>query len=511
MAVLLIMSGNEKKEFGDYQTPIDFCYKVCEYIKQQGFSATAKAIIEPTCGIGNFLSAAFTVFGCSNTFGIEINEKYARLSKEAVPSAKVIVDNIFDINTRCLCGANDVLVIGNPPWATNAGLFYNLPQKANFKGLRGIDALTGSSNFDICEYIILQLLHEYKNTNSTICMLCKTSVARNIILEIARCQICYDKIEMLNFNSKKIFGISTAACILVLKLSSDKKNTSVICGVKNFENGSLLDTLIVKDGVLKTISTQADLEGTCQLVWRSGVKHDCSKVMELDIKDGKLINKQKSVVEIEGDLVFPLVKSSGFKAPVLTEFTKFIIITQTKLKQDTTYIQNAYPQTWGYLNDNINYFNKRKSVIYKGAAPFSMFGIGDYTFSPYKVGLSGFYKKPLFCLLHSTKPVMTDDTTYFLAFEDYNIAYTMMLLLNSQTVQDFLASIAFLDSKRPYTIKLLSRLDLKRCIATVSFREITNTEAKLQLPRYITAEMYAQLENYIRVADLFPPGQHNFP
>ncbi len=42
------MSGNEKKEFGDYQTPIDFCYKVCEYIQRQGFAVEAKAILEPT-------------------------------------------------------------------------------------------------------------------------------------------------------------------------------------------------------------------------------------------------------------------------------------------------------------------------------------------------------------------------------------------------------------------------------------------------------------------------------
>lgn len=491
------MSGDEKREFGDYQTPIDFCFKVCEYIRQQGFAVATKAILEPTCGVGNFLSAASSTFGYTNVFGIEINEKYAQFSREAVPSAKVIVDNIFDVNTKQICGTNDVLAIGNPPWATNANLFHNLPQKNNFKGLRGIDALTGYSNFDICEYIILQLLGEYKNTNSTICMLCKTSVARNVVLEIARSQICYDKIEILNFNSNKIFGISAAACVFIIKLSTEVKHTSVVCDVKNFDNGSLLDTLIVKGGTLKTLNTQVDLEGTCQLVWRSGIKHDCSKIMELNLKDGKLINKQKTVVDIERDLVFPLVKSSAFKKPILTDFTKFVIVTQTRPRQDTTYIQYSYPQTWEYLNDNMDYFSKRKSVIYRNSTPFSMFGIGDYSFSPYKVGLSGFYKKPLFCLLHSTKPVMTDDTTYFLAFKDYNIAYTMMLLLNSKTVQSFLSSIAFLDSKRPYTAKLLSRLDLEKCITIVSFDEITDTEEELQLPRYITTEMYAQLKNYI--------------
>ena len=491
------MSGDEKKEFGDYQTPIDFCYKVCEYIKRQGFAVGVKAILEPTCGVGNFLSSASSIFGRSNIFGIEINEKYAQFSREAAPSAKVITDNIFDVNTKQVCGTSDVLAIGNPPWATNADLFYNLPKKNNFKGVRGIEALTGSSNFDICEYIILKLIGEYKHTNSTICMLCKTSVARNVMLEIARNQICYDKIEILNFNSNKIFGVSAAACVFIIKLSLEEKHTSVVCDVKNFDDGSLQDTLIVKDGAVKTLNTLVDLEGACQLVWRSGIKHDCSKVMELSLTGGKLIDKQNAIVDIERDLVFPLVKSSAFKQPILTSFTKFVIITQTKPKQDTKYIRSLYPHTWEYLNRNMDYFDKRKSVIYRNSVPFAMFGIGDYSFSPYKVGLSEFYKKPQFCLLHSTKPVMTDDTAYFLSFKDYDIAYAMMLLLNSKTVQQFLMSIAFLDNKRPYTVKLLSCLDLKKCIATVSFREIANTEVELQLPRYITAGMYAQLKNYI--------------
>lgn len=492
------MSGNEKKEFGDYQTPIDFGYRVCDYIKKQGLANSVKAILEPTCGIGNFLLAASNTFGCDQVVGIEINEEYANTSKEKVPSAVVAVKNIFDVNTKELCGADDVLIIGNPPWATNSNLLYNLPQKINFKGLRGIDALTGSSNFDICEYIILQLLDEYKDTDSVICMLCKTSVARNVILEISRNQIVHSKVEMLNFNSNKVFGISAAACVLVIKLSSRGENTGeVVCEVKNFDDESVVDTLIVSNGTIKTTNTKIDLEGKCQLIWRQGVKHDCGKVMELDLKGGELINKNRVSVHIEDELVFPLVKSSHFKKPIMHEFSKFVIVTQSKPKQDTSYIQTEYPLTWEYLNDNIESFNNRKSVIYKKSAPFSMFGIGDYSFARYKVGLSGFYKKPLFCLLHSDKPVMTDDTAYFLAFNNYDIAYCMMLLLNSKTVQEFLLSIAFLDNKRPYTVKLLSRLDLKKCVDAISFDDIKQTETELQLAEYATEEMYHTLAQFI--------------
>ena len=116
-----------------------------------------------------------------------------------MPNATIAVGNIFGLDTRRICKENDVLIIGNPPWATNSNLSFNLPQKINFKGLRGIEALTGSSNFDICEYIILQLLEQYKNTNSIVCMICKTSVARNIILEMSRKHIAHQKIELLTF------------------------------------------------------------------------------------------------------------------------------------------------------------------------------------------------------------------------------------------------------------------------------------------------------------------------
>ena len=56
-----------------------------------------------------------------------------------------------------------------------------------------------------------------------------------------------------------------------------------------------------------------------------------------------------------------------------------------------------------------------------------MFGVGDYSYSPYKVGVSGFYKQPLFSVLYSDDgiPVMTDDTSYFICFDHYDTAYPL--------------------------------------------------------------------------------------
>lgn len=126
-----------------------------------------------------------------------------------------------------------------------------------------------------------------------------------------------------------------------------------------------------------------------------------------------------------------------------------------------------------------------------------MFGIGSYSYSKYKTGISGFYKKPLFSVLFSPsgKPVMTDDTSYFICFGTYNMAYVAMLLLNSNPVQDFLVSIAFLDAKRPYTKNVLKRLDFKKILSIVQYEELKRTEKNLGLKDYITIQMYKDFKN----------------
>ncbi len=487
------MHGADRKEYGDCQTPLDFCLKVCEYLQREGYAAGTEALLEPTCGSGSFLRAAASVFGHRRIFGIEINPNHARWAKSAVPGATVLVGSIFELRTRPLCGTGSVLICGNPPWGTSDRLSCNLPAKSNFKGLRGIDAVTGAAGFDISEAIILRLLNEYRGTDSALCMLCKTSAARKVVLEIERTGMGFSRMEMLNFDAGRVFGFSAPACLFAVRLSPAEGRRPAVCEVRDFDSGRLLDTLTAEKGKLVSRNAGKEFEGASQLTWRSGVKHDCVNVVELDLKDGRLTNRRKHVVDIEDDLVFPLAKSSSFKKPVLDEFEKFLLVTQTKPGQDTGHIRESCPRTWAYLNDNISFFTRRKSRVYNRSVPFSIFGTGPYSFAPCKVGLSGLYKKPLFSLLHSDKPVMTDDTCYFLGFEDRGAAYAMMLLLNGTTVQDFLTASAFLDSKRPYTAALLSRLDLKKCAHSVSLKTIRETEARLRLPPRMTEEMRSRL------------------
>lgn len=504
-----MIGNNLKKEFGDYQTPTDFALKVCDYIIKY-LKIEPEIIIEPTSGIGNFIKASLLSFNkIKKAYGIEINDSYIEECKKNNSDderLELFNDSFFTFDTKALAEVTEknTLIIGNPPWATNSDLNFNLPDKVNFKKLSGTDAITGASNFDICEYMILKLIEEFKGTSNTISMLCKTSVARNVLMELNRNQVGTEYVKILEFNAAKVFNISAAACVLIIKLSPTAQNYDRCEVVDIEEPETIKDIIVCKDGSLSSeMHPVEDFNGECELVWRQGVKHDCGKIMEL-IKnnDGTYANGNKEIVDIEDSLVFPLMKSSFFKSPIIkNNFKKYVIVTQKKARQETQYIAALAPKTWEYLNTNKALFDGRKSSIYNGAPAFSMFGVGDYSYAQYKVGVSGFYKKALFCLVYNedniTQPVMGDDTSYFLAFNDKETAYTCMLLLNSKRVQEFLFSISFQDAKRPYTKKVLARISLKKCIDTITLEELQETEKELKLDSIITTEMYDKLKTII--------------
>ena len=77
------------------------------------------------------------------------------------------------------------------------------------------------------------------------------------------------------------------------------------------------------------------------------------------------------------------------------------------------------------------------------------------------------------------------------------MAYVAMLLLNSEKVQRFLTSIAFMDSKRPYTKKVLERIDFKKIVLSLHIDEVIKTEQELQLSRYVTLPMYADFKSML--------------
>jgi hypothetical protein len=184
--------------------------------------------------------------------------------------------------------------------------------------------------------------------------------------------------------------------------------------------------------------------------------------MELECSNGVFMNGKNDILDLEDYYIFPLLKSSDLNKKFINSTRKFVILTQKFVGQETKTIKIKAPNTYKYLTENIDKFRARKSSIYKNKPDFSIFGIGDYTFKPYKVAISGLYKKYYFSFIFPSgnKPIVLDDTCYFLGFDDQNTAVFTQFLLNCEENIEFLKSITFLDSKRTFTKDVLQRIDI---------------------------------------------------
>ncbi|HHV37681.1 MAG TPA: methyltransferase [Candidatus Cloacimonetes bacterium] len=504
------MSLKPEKQYGDYQTPTYFSKKIAQFIKND-LGYVPDTVIEPTCGTGSFIRATNETYDNVRIIGNEINETYVSQAKSIEPRKKNEIEiqnyDYFRLKKAIEVNKTDqLLIIGNPPWVTNSSISAesgdNLPKKSNFKNLSGYDALTGSSNFDISESMIVDLVHKYYMLNPLISMICKTTVAINVFKYMHETNIGMDYFKIERIDALEVFNVSVDACVIYVKLHGDK-NTNAIEWLDE-ENKGRKSGFIGTSFYMNLSESANQIEGETEIEWRQGIKHDAGKIMELKKVDNlTYINGLKEKLTLESERVFPLVKSSHLKEHIITDFKKYVIVTQDMLKQDTNYIEQTSPLLWNYLNDKIDHFAKRKSSIYENSPKFSMFGIGDYTWLPYKVGVSGFYKKPTFSLLINEKPVMLDDTSYFLGFQEYDIAYTIMLVLNSHEVQSFLKQIANLKSKRPYTKKVLSRISIEKSFKKIPYNEMKQIEKRLGLENYLTENHYEVAKQKFTQQQLF--------
>ena len=132
-----------------------------------------------------------------------------------------------------------MLILGNPPWVTNATLSQldsaNVPAKSNFKRHAGLDALTGKSNFDIAEFIVLRLIARFAKTDATLAMLCKNTVVRNLVRATHAQALPIHNVRAFTFEAGKEFGVACDASLLIADLAEGRSDDT--CTVTGLEGG----------------------------------------------------------------------------------------------------------------------------------------------------------------------------------------------------------------------------------------------------------------------------------
>jgi hypothetical protein len=313
--------------------------------------------------------------------------------------------------------------------------------------------------------MLIRILEWLDGRCATMAMLCKTSVARKVLVHAWKNQMSLKNAYVHRIDAPQHFGAAVDACFLVCCMSPSSHGNDCpvyegLSGTKPAHTFGYRDGQLIADLVL--YERWKHLQGRTGYKWRSGVKHDCTKVMELRKEGTRYRNGLAELVELEGDYLFPMLKSADLVNGSKGRPVRFMLVTQRAIGDNTISIKHLAPKTWAYLLEHAEFLNRRASSIYKNRPRFSVFGVGSYSFAPWKVAISGFYKQLAFKIVGKIdgKPVMLDDTSYFVPARSKHEAEYIASLLNSTIANEFFEGFIFWDAKRPITVELLERLDL---------------------------------------------------
>ena len=149
------------------------------------------------------------------------------------------------------------------------------------------------------------------------------------------------------------------------------------------------------------------------------------------------------------------------RAPI-TPPRRWMLVTQKAVGENTAPIRTKAPNAWRYLHRHRDILDSRRSLVYRNRPCFAIFGVGAYAFARWKVATSGMYKQLRFVVVgpHQNKPVVFDDTCYFIPCHAHEEAHFVADLLNSEPAQQFYRSFIFWNDKRPIAAGVLRRLSL---------------------------------------------------
>lgn len=468
----------ERVEAGDWQTPVELARAVTALLARDG--ERYAGVLEPTCGRGAFLVAARRVFPDARLVGFDRSQAYVEEARHALgPQASVAARDFFatDWEHELAELPEPLLVVGNPPWVTSSTLGgfsgTNLPSKSNFKHEVGFDALTGKSNFDISEWMLGRLLDAARGRRFTLAMLCKSAVARRLF-EQSGARGWELEGAVYGVDARAHFAAAVAAVLLVVRGGEARSGArtkeprwAVFPSLDAERPTSHLGLAGGRvHGDIDAYRATLELEGPSRSAWRSGIKHDLARVMELVLEDGGLKNGLGERVELEPAHVYPLCKGSDL-ASGRAPGRRFVVVTQQKLGEDTLSIRERAPATWRYLERHAAAFAARKSRVYRGQPPFAMFGVGPYSFAPHKVAISALHKQLTFRALgpHAGRCVLLDDTSYFLPCASAEEAAEYARALTSPLARRFFEARVFWDAMRPINKALLGALSLDALVA----------------------------------------------
>ncbi len=235
--------------------------------------------------------------------------------------------------------------------------------------------------------------------------------------------------------------------------------------------------------------------GECSYDIRHGAKDDLKSVFEIS---------RSEIKEIEPDFVYPYLKSKDIVRWGTLSYSYRIIPQKKSGEKNEKFLQNGFPMTYKYLVANRQALEKRKSTWLKTGPFYSVFGVGKYTWSKYKVAWCRLGFRPEFCVISTEndsilgeKSLIPGDHFMFIPFDRKEEAHAICALLNSTPYIETLGGISH-KSKSALSKKVVSSLSLPKFADIDSRKDLVNLslQAHILVGQTIRSDVPASRREY---------------
>ena len=381
-------------------------------------------------------------------------------------------------------------LVGNPPWITWGNLSEQVRDAWREKYVKQLDLLPhhgvetrlGHVNDDISVPFIWVCIHHYLDEDGDASFVLKRDIMKGPAGRLLRTQRVNSRPVAVrhihDFNRLRPFGddVGVHSAIYTLSADSDpsfpietdswKKGSeqpqfTTAGAMRNTLENEQTEMVPVEEDDQSSSWVREDAEsralGECEHDIRHGVKDDATDVYSID---------RVQLDELEHDHIYPYIKSKHVVKYGLFGHALHLVPIKKANEDNETELKNNCPKTYEYLESNRQALEDRSSSWLDKGTFYNVFGLGEYTWSDYKLVWCRLGFKPHFAVVSTVddedlgeKMVVPGDHFMFISTDDKYEAHFLCGLLNSSIYQKSIKGIAS-EGKSSLSKTVISKLEL---------------------------------------------------
>ncbi|GAB7089880.1 hypothetical protein JCM18237_01510 [Halorubrum luteum] len=521
-----VVSDGLRRQLGQYYTPRGVAELAVAELEVHDYGQ--ETFLDPGCGSGVFLAACIEakrealrdarspdalVDAITKTvYGIDLNPVAVKSAKlqylltlgplldasdvDAVELPVFLADALELTGTHRLRFGGDELdrtvdhLVGNPPWITWGNLSESVRDawrntyatELDLLPHRGAERRLGHANDDVSVPFVWVCMHRYLAEEGDASFVLKRDVMTGPAGKLLRSQRVNGRPvavrQIHDLNGLRPFGGDAAVNAAVYTFDADSEpafpiavdswtnagrtpDFSTIGAMRNTIAHETTGVIPVDEDDPSSAWIRKDARnralGECEQEIRHGVKDDAKSVYSID---------RAQLEELERDHIYPYLRSKHVVKYGLFGYDLHLVPIRKANEDNESELRRACPRTYDYLESNRRTLEDRSSTWLKQGTFYNVFGVGEYTWSEYKVVWCRLGFKPHFAVVSSVedadlgeKTVVPGDHLMFVSTDSEHEAHFLCGLLNSAVYQAALRDIAS-GGKSSLSKAVVSRLSL---------------------------------------------------